>query len=125
MIRLEFDWPVSELSPNSRARWGKIAATKAARAMGRFTLIKWREDHEGPDEQFASTIEVQFHFYPPDKRRRDLDNMHGMCKAYQDGVFEALGLNDSLIEIVELRRYEPEKPGHVVMYIMPADEIQY
>ena len=123
MIRLEFDWPVSDLSPNSRARWGKIAAVKAALAMGRYAVIKFFET--APIEYPGGALEVQYHFYPPDNRRRDLDNMHGQMKAYQDGVFEALGLNDSLIEMVELRRYKPLKPGRVVMYIMPYGEMKY
>ena len=116
MITLSFDWPVSDLSPNSRAKWGKIAAVKAARAMGRYAVVKYFESHDR--EQLAGPLEVQYHFYPPDNRRRDLDNMHGCMKAYQDGVFEALGVNDATIEIIELRRCNIQKPGCVIMYIM-------
>lgn len=117
MIILEFDWPVSELSPNSRNRWGKIAAAKAARAMGRYAVMQWRENYRGPAIPLTGELEVQYHFYPPDKRRRDLDNMHGMMKSYQDGVFETLGLDDAKIEMVEIRRCAVTHPGKVVMYL--------
>lgn len=125
MITLEFDWPVSELSPNSRNRWGKIAAAKAARAMGRYAVMQWRENYHGPVIPLTGELEVQYHFYPPDKRRRDLDNCHAMMKAYQDGVFETLGLDDSKIEMVEIRRCAVTPPGKVVMFLTQFETMRF
>jgi crossover junction endodeoxyribonuclease RusA len=125
VIILEFDWPVSELSPNSRNRWGKIAAAKAARAMGRYTVMQWRENYHGPVIPLTGDLEVQYHFYPPDKRRRDLDNCHAMMKSYQDGVFETLGLDDSKIEMVEVRRCEVTPGGKVVMFLTQFETMRF
>jgi crossover junction endodeoxyribonuclease RusA len=125
VIILEFDWPVSELSPNSRNRWGKIAAAKAARAMGRYTVMQWRENYHGPVIPLTGDLEVQYHFYPPDKRRRDLDNCHAMMKSYQDGVFETLGLDDSKIEMVEIRRCAVTPPGKVVMFLTQFETMRF
>jgi len=41
--------------------------------------------------------------HPPDKRRRDLDNMHATLKYYLDGVFKALGVDDSCLQRVTLQ----------------------
>lgn len=40
-------------------------------------------------------IHVTLTFYPPDKRRRDLDGCISACKAYLDGLADALGVDDS------------------------------
>jgi crossover junction endodeoxyribonuclease RusA len=44
-------------------------------------------------------IPLRVTFCPPDKRHRDRDNCIAMCKAYMDGIADALVVND--------RRFEP------------------
>src|SRR3546814_6926311 len=41
---------------------------------------------------------LRIEFYPPDKRRRDLDNMLASFKYGIDAVAEAMGVDDSLFE---------------------------
>ena len=126
MITLEFDWPPRELSPNAREYWrSKAQFAQVARAMGRFAATKFLEDYSGPAIPLTGELEVQYHFYPPDKRRRDLDNCHAMMKSYQDGVFETLGLDDAKIEMVEIRRCAVTPPGKVVMFLTQFETMRF
>src|SRR3546814_7576318 len=49
---------------------------------------------------------LRIEFYPPDKRRRDLDNMLASFKYGIDAVAEAMGVDDSLFEFRLCRRSE-------------------
>lgn len=40
-------------------------------------------------------IHIALTFYPPNKRRRDLDGCISSCKAYLDGLADGLGVDDS------------------------------
>jgi crossover junction endodeoxyribonuclease RusA len=40
-------------------------------------------------------LAVHLHFVPPDRRRRDLDNLIASMKAGLDGLADALGVDDS------------------------------
>lgn len=86
-VTIYFDTlPYSELNPNNlrRSHWGKrsevskIARTQA-RLLGRdLGIVKPME-----------YIELDYLFILPDKRSRDIDNLLGACKAWQDGLVDA------------------------------------
>lgn len=40
-------------------------------------------------------VHVSLTFHPADKRRRDLDGCIASCKAYLDGLADALGVDDN------------------------------
>ena len=44
-------------------------------------------------------IGVRLTFYPPDKRRRDVDGCLSASKAYLDGIADAIGADDSRFAI--------------------------
>ena len=52
-------------------------------------------------------------FCPPDKRRRDLDNLYSSMKNTSDGIFAALGADDSRIKRAVLE-FGPVEPGGAV-----------
>ena len=55
-------------------------------------------------------------FYPPAKYHYDEDGLVGRCKAYQDGVGDALGFDDFQIKKTERSMGEVDRPdGRVVM----------
>jgi crossover junction endodeoxyribonuclease RusA len=98
MTRIELPWPAKELSPNARGHWAKMARFKK----GARELAKWTADKAMPDDFWdAYSLEgptictVTITFCPPDKRRRDLDNCVASFKSAQDGVSDALGIDDS------------------------------
>lgn len=109
MVRVELPWPSSKLSPNARVHWApKSAATKKAR-MDAFiaTLeVKLRDMN-------ASAVTLTTTFYPPDRRRYDDDNLMARCKAYFDGIADAMRLDDSNFRHGAPRRGEVRKGGKV------------
>lgn len=83
-------WPARVVHPNSRAHWRRrAAATKWMRRDAYYAgkAAKLRVG-DGP-------IAVALTFYPPDRRRRDLDGCIASCKAYLDGLADALGVDDN------------------------------
>lgn len=62
-------------------------------------------------------IRLQIVFHPPDRRRRDMDNMHGALKPSLDGVADALGIDDQRFNPVTLIRGKVIKGGEVELWI--------
>lgn len=118
-MSLILPWPVSELSPNSRNRWAKIKAVKAARDLAAVLLLS-----EGRVCLPAKVggLHVIYKFYPPTRRAFDLDGLVSRCKAYQDGIFDGLGINDNLIIQLSARRCEVLKNGAVEIIICEATD---
>lgn len=83
-------WPDRVVSPNARTHWApKARATKRMRHDAAWSAKQAQISvGDGP-------IHVILTFYPPDKRRRDLDGCISSCKAYLDGLADALGIDDS------------------------------
>ena len=54
---------------------------------------------------------------PPDNRRRDVDNVVSSLKSYQDGIFQYIGMDDSMIthKEVVMRR---SCPGGKIVYLL-------
>jgi crossover junction endodeoxyribonuclease RusA len=98
ILTVTLPWPSSALSPNSRDRWARIKAITPARELARLEAINtinlapgswcWAQ---------TGTFSITRTFYPPNNRWFDMDNLIGCLKAYQDGIFDALGANDHLI----------------------------
>ncbi len=94
MTTVTLPWPSPKLSPNARTHWAvKSPITKAARAAACYATkaAQARVDHDGP-------IALRVTFCAPDKRQRDRDNCIASCKAYMDGIADALGVNDARFE---------------------------
>lgn len=90
---IDFPWPKSsKLSQNSRGHWAKKAkATREYR-----TQCAWIATAAGIGSAMPRRVHVAF--YPPDRRKRDDDNMVSAFKAGRDGIADAMGCDDSLIE---------------------------
>lgn len=80
--------PSRNLSPNARVHWSKMAKhKKAARRLAAFAA--WAKF--GPCKFKGYRLD----FYWSTKRRRDKDNAAAMCKAYLDGIADAVQQDDS------------------------------
>ena len=87
-------WPEKVLSPNSRAhRMVKYKAQKAAKE--RAITEAWAQKAACIFKHVDGPIDATITFYPPDRRRRDRDNMISSLKAAQDGLAHAVGADDS------------------------------
>ncbi len=95
-MRVEFPWPDSGLSPNARLHWtAKHGLFKRAKESA-YYLTKAAGPAELPE---SGPILVSIEFYPPSRRRYDLDNALGRCKAILDGFASALGVDDHRFEL--------------------------
>ncbi|MBL4753593.1 MAG: hypothetical protein JKY52_08395 [Flavobacteriales bacterium] len=97
MIKIQLPYPNPKLSPNQYKRsWaGKARLAKAYR----FDCCMIANSIVGPKGGFiwAKTVKlpVKITFHPPDKRRRDRDNMIAAFKSGQDGIVDAIGVDDA------------------------------
>lgn len=111
MIEIELPWPDKRLSPNSRPHWAeKARAVAAAKDYAFWTVAEMRLRDKLNGEYQASYL-----FSPPDRRRRDIDNLLSSCKAYQDGACRALNIDDSVIVRTVIEFAEPVSGGKVVL----------
>lgn len=81
------------LSPNARVHWRKLAdAKQTAKNLAAFYLFaaKKRSDTSGVDH---ATYHIE-RGIPKGGRELDADNLTACCKAYLDGVAQALGVDD-------------------------------
>lgn len=63
----------------------------------------------------SGRLEVALWAAPPDRRRRDLDNV---CKAILDAMTHAaVWTDDEQIDVLMVRRAEVAKPGSVTVYV--------
>ena len=89
--------PSPKLSPNSRLHWSaKHRLTKVHRHRAKLTTISHIATH-GKTHTAPTTYKLHFHF--PDRRKRDDDNAIASCKAYRDGIADALGLDDHTLHL--------------------------
>lgn len=60
-------------------------------------------------------LEVAIDVYPPDRRKRDLDNC---LKIVLDSLEKLVYTNDNQIDNIRLRRQAVTKPGYIEIYIL-------
>lgn len=109
-------WPPAALSPNARLHWRALdRAKKAYKAE-----CLWRLDGQcvpkiHNDENILLTITL----HPPDRRKRDRDNMQSALKYGLDSLAVRLLVDDYRFEPT-YRFSEPVKGGKVVITIGDA-----
>lgn len=91
-VIIPLPWPPRVLSPNSRTHWKAQITPRKAYRKDAWTMTRALAGRGNP----AYPPRVAITFCPPDRRARDLDNMIASFKAAQDGIADALSLNDSV-----------------------------
>jgi len=109
---IELPWPAKELNPNVKCHWSKKA--KAAKAYKEVSYYLTKK-HEKPKFK-EGPIWLEVLFVPPDKRRRDQDNLIASIKSLLDGVALAWEVDDSRFTGT-YTLCPPEKKGKVVICI--------
>ncbi len=104
-------WPDPRLSPNAREDRRAIAGIRKAQKDTAFWLAK-KAALSFPHLSKQPHVRITFH--PPDKRRRDLDNLLASIKSALDGVALATGVDDSLWGLTIIKA-DPVKGGSVVI----------
>lgn len=104
-------WPDKAMSPNARVHWSvKSKAVKIARS---FAFLKTKEAGWDKIELPEGRLHLWIDFYPPTKRMPDDDNMLSRCKAYRDGIADALGIDDKRFISHPFVKSEVVKGGEV------------
>jgi len=117
MIRLlRISWPSPDLNDNRRVHWAVKARAKKA-----YREEAWAEALNRGILADENAV-LRFEFYPPDRRRRDTQNLPGMMKAAIDGIADAMGCDDHKFQCVfPSKLEEPVKPGSVLIEVKTRD----
>lgn len=67
----------------------------------------------------CDSLTVEITFCPPDKRRRDVDNMLASIKSGLDGISDATGVDDSAWHY-GIARGDSVKGGAVLVHVFPG-----
>jgi len=112
-LQIALPWPDKVLSPNARVHWSKrVTAVSKARAVA-FYLTKSQTGSTKPSWPKAH---LTWEFCPPSRRRYDVDNLVSQHKAAQDGIADALGIDDAKF-ISTYQLGSPVKGGAVIVNI--------
>lgn len=111
---VELPWPVKQLWPNPPAHWrSKIGPTKKAREDAAMALVAAGGKGAGKEWKRAS---LSFVFHPKTTRTPDRTNCAASMKAVEDGIADALFMNDKDF-VCRYEIGEPVKGGLVVVII--------
>lgn len=121
MLTIELPWPDAKLAPNRSKglHWAKTSGLKAKAFEAAFLLTADAvRSHKGEWFDLTSQqVPLTITFNPPDKRRRDSDNLLSAMKHSLDGVATALTIDDSKFNPIILRRGESRKGGVVTVEV--------
>ena len=100
MIEIVLGWPPSDLSPNKRLHWAKLATAKKeyrknCLSASREQLKKYSKLNNLPER-----LVLEMTFIPPDRRSYDRDNLVARMKSGIDGLSDALRINDKQFNTV-------------------------
>lgn len=105
-ILLWLPLPARILSPNAsrgESRWRalvKAKAVKNARLLARLLMENILTHHCLSSRQFRAGYSLAFFW--PTRAYRDDDNADASCKAYRDGICQALGIDDRHFRKIQL-----------------------
>lgn len=119
MITVTLPWPDKALSPNGKhGAWQvKWRAKKAAR-QDALILARQQRKELPPTGLLKITIVA----LPPDRRRRDRDNLLAMLKPSLDGIAQALDVDDSRFVPFPIEIREPEPGGQITITVEPLND---
>lgn len=116
MKELTLPWPPAACSPNAREHWRRKSAA-ARRYRATCHLLTKQAGIKAPEGEALLMLE----FVPPDRRRRDDDNLLAMFKAGRDGLADALGIDDNVFATQIRVSKETTKGGAVRVRIEPQE----
>lgn len=116
---LRLSWPPKPLWQNARTHWS--ARAKAVRAYRQEACAVALQ--QSIKRLNTTTPRLVFTFHPPDKRRRDLQNMPSTQKAAIDGIADAMGCDDHGFRCVWPETFsKPVKGGCVLIEVSEAGD---
>lgn len=120
MLQFEVEWPPKQLSPNARGHW-----SVKSRYARRYRAACHARAHNariaaGVKLQAGQQLSLSLVFCPPDRRKRDDDNLVAAFKSGRDGIADALGIDDSRF-VTTFCIGDPTPGGSVLVEIRMID----
>ena len=117
-INITLPWPPS-VNRIWRSVGGRVLLSADGRAYRHAVAVAVVEQH-GSGDPLTGRLSMTIRAYPPDRRRRDLDNV---LKAILDSLEHAGSVyeNDAQIDHLSIRRMNVAKPGRVEVSIRQTD----
>lgn len=100
MIEVVLGWPPSDLSPNARLHWGKVARAKKQYRQACLSVTKEQLKKYPNYNELPEILVLEMTFIPPDRRSYDRDNLVARMKSGIDGLSDALRINDKRFNTV-------------------------
>lgn len=97
-FQVSLAFPAPELMQNRHdgRHWSYAAGEKAdARREGYLAALAAMTEAGYEPPEGSTLFRVRMEFAPPDRRRRDVSNLHAAMKWALDGIAEAMGVDDS------------------------------
>lgn len=123
MLQFEVEWPPKQLSPNARGHWSvksRYARRYRAACHARAHNARLNALAAGVKLQADHQFSLSLVFCPPDRRKRDDDNLVAAFKSGRDGIADALGIDDSQF-VTTFRIGEAKKGGAVLVEVGVQD----
>jgi crossover junction endodeoxyribonuclease RusA len=118
VFTIKLGFPNKALSPNGRAHWAvKAKAAKSARSEAWAAVLEVRD----PSQPKWRKAALRWLYHPRTKHAVDLDNLIASSKNFQDGIADALFMNDKDF-VCTYEIGEPVKGGLVVVTIKEMEE---
>ena len=118
ILQVTLPWPARELWPNARVHWRRKHAAMKSYNRTAWVLARRALGARGVPSQ--GQIVVRLEFLPPNRIRRDLDNLVAAMKSAIDGVALALGVDDARFGYEVAPLGVPIKGGRVRVAVVVA-----
>jgi len=109
---IKLHWPDRKLFPNSRVQ-KKYTNDIVQDYRYEAKIATLQQKNKLNISTYPTSLTITF--FPPDKRRRDSDSVLSACKPAIDGIFDALGFDDSVLERITITRGQVVKNGEIII----------
>lgn len=117
-IVVRLPWPDCRLNPNRKVHWAVRAKLRRdAKAWACYATIAAMNVSGMRVAPADRTVDIAVSYAPPDRRRRDEDNLTASLKAHFDGIAQALRIDDSFFHHKEVSWLPPVRHGAVFVKV--------
>ena len=114
MITVNLPFPDKRLNPNRLGHWSETSKVRKQAKSDAWAIALG----QGAKKFEALKVEAHFTITPPNRRRRDQDNIIASLKPYIDGMALAIGVDDADWDM-KFKFVPPKSPGSVHVAIIP------
>lgn len=99
--------PAASIWPNSRTHWRRKAEITKSHRQAAKNVTNMMISR--PNYKPVTYHGYHLAFYYKDARRRDDDNAAASCKAFRDGIADALGVDDNTLKLLEIPTFQIDR----------------